>query len=147
MAETLRSGAALAVVLALGLAGCGEDAKPAPDAEVRATLTKLEQATAAKDYRALCTEVFAPQLVAQVASIGLPCEQALRRGLEDVREPRLTVGRIRVTGERASAEVATSAAGQEPSRDVVELVRVKEGWRVSSLAGQQPPAPSPSPAP
>ena len=147
MAAPLRPGAALAVLLAFGLAGCGEEAKPAPDAEVRATLVKLEQATAAKDYRTLCTEVLAPELVDQVASIGLPCEQALQRGFKDVREPRLTVGRIRVTGERASAEVATSAAGQKPSRDVVELVRVKEGWRVTSLAGQQPPAPSPSPGP
>jgi hypothetical protein len=44
-----------------------------------------------------------------------------------------------VKGDRATAEVSTSADGQEPSRDVVELVLVPKGWRVSSLAGGEPP--------
>ena len=33
----------------------------------------------------------------------------------------------------AAAEVRTSASGQAPSQDTVELVPVKDGWRVSTL--------------
>jgi len=133
------------VAAALGLASCGgSDAAPNPEPQVRATLSELEKATAAKDYKALCSRILAPQLVDQVTSVGLPCELALRRGLEDVQEPRLRVGRVRVTGNTANAEVATSAKGQAPSRDVVELVLVGGGWRVSSLAGQGPPSPEPT---
>ena len=129
------------LLAALGLAACGGDDTPAAEPQVRATLTALEKATAAKDYKALCTRILAPQLVEQVTSVGLPCEVALRRGLSEVQEPRLRVGRVRITGNTANAEVSTSAKGQEPSRDVVELVKVKDGWRVSSLSGQGPPAP------
>ncbi len=145
VAPFLRSlaGAALAT---LALAACGSEKKPVPEEQVRATLGQLAKATSGKDYKALCTRILAPDLVQQVESIGLPCEVALRRGLKDVREPRLEVGRVRVVKDRASAEVRTSAAGQEPSQDVVELVRTKDGWRVSSLAGQGPPSPTPDPA-
>jgi entry exclusion lipoprotein TrbK len=137
------AGAALATV---ALAACGSKPAPTPEEQVRATLSQLADATAKKDYKALCTRILAPDLVEQVTAIGLPCEVALRRGLEGVNQPRLRVGRVRVTKkDRASAEVSTSAAGQEPSRDVVELVKVKAGWRVSSLAGQGPPSPTPAP--
>jgi len=44
------------------------------------------------------------------------------------------VGRVTVEGDRARAEVRTSARGQEPSQDVIRLVRVAEGWRIASLA-------------
>ena len=60
-----------------------------------------------------------------------------------VQHHRVRPGRIRVAGDRANAEVRTVAAGQQPSRDIVELVRGKEGWRVSSLSGASPPSPAP----
>ena len=144
MAPLTRSvaGAALA---ALVLAACGGKPAPTPEEQVRASLGAFADATAKKDYGALCTRILAPELVEQVTSIGLPCEIALRRGLGDVKDPRLRVGRVRVVKDRASAEVSTSAAGQEPSRDVIELVKVREGWRVSSLAGTGPPSPTPVP--
>jgi len=136
--------ASLAVVAGLALAGCGDDDDgPPPDRLVRATLADFGRATAAKDYKALCSRILAPALVEQVTSIGLPCEVALRQGLGTVRQPRLTVGRVQVQGDRATAEVRSSAAGQEPSRDTVELQRVAGRWRISSLAGAQPAPPAP----
>ena len=136
--------AALALVASLALAACGGDKGPSPEQQVRATLADFGKATAAKDYKALCTRVLAPSLVAQVTEIGLPCEVALRQGLGQVKQPTITVGRVEVKGEKATAEVRSSAAGQEPSRDTVELQRVKGSWRISSLAGQAaPPAPVP----
>jgi hypothetical protein len=122
-------GPALALLL---VAGCGEQG-PTPEEEVRSTVASFGRATAAKDYQALCDRLLAPSLVEEVESIGLPCEVALRRGLGDVREPRLSIGAVRVDGERATAEVRTAAAGEEPSRDTLRLLRVEGAWKISSL--------------
>jgi hypothetical protein len=90
----------------------------------------------------LCERVLAPALIQTVEQIGLPCETALEKGFEDVREPRISVGAITVDGDAATAQVRSSAAGQEPSEDTVRLVRVDDGWRIASLGegqGQQAP--------
>jgi hypothetical protein len=39
------------------------------------------------------------------------------------------------------AEVYSGAAGQRSSTDIVQLVREGGTWRVTSLAGPEPPAP------
>lgn len=123
----------LAPALALlVLAGCGEQG-PTPEEQVRSTVTDFGRATAAKDYQALCDRILAPSLVEDVESIGLPCEVALRQGLGDVREPRLTIGRIVVREDEATAEVRTSASGEEPSQDTLRLVNLDGTWKISSL--------------
>ncbi len=121
-----------ALVALLFAAGCGESG-PTPEEQVRSTVAEFGRATEAKDYQALCDRLLAPALVEDVESIGLPCEAAMRQGLEEVRDPRLTIGRVEVDGERASADVRTTAAGQEPSRDTLELVLVDDTWKISSL--------------
>ena len=123
----------LAPALALLIvAGCGESG-PTPEEQVRSTVAEFGRATAAKDYGALCERLLAPELIEEVESIGLPCERALRRGLGDVEDPRLTIGRIEIRDDRASAEVRTSAAGEEPSQDTLRLVNVDGTWKISSL--------------
>ncbi len=59
----------------------------------------------------------------------------MQRSFEDVQNPRLTIGEITVAKDEksATAEVRSSASGQAPSQDTVELVPVDDGWRVSSL--------------
>jgi len=132
--------AALAAVLAL--AGCG-DSGPTDEEQVRSTLTAFSRATAAKDYQALCDRLLAPSLIADLKKIGLPCEIALQQGLGDVRQPRLIVGAVKVDGKKASAEVRTSAQGQAPSSDTIELERTEDGWRIASLASPSEPGPAP----
>ena len=119
-------------VALLVLVGCGEGG-PTPEEQVRSTVTEFGRATAAKDYQRLCDQLLAPSLVEDVESIGLPCEVALRQGLGRVREPRLTIGRIQVKDDTASAEVRTAAAGEEPSKDTLELVNLDGEWKISSL--------------
>ena len=122
----------LLVLATCALAGCGQD-RPSDEQQIRATLTEFERATAARDYRALCTRVLAPQLIRPVTEAGLTCELALQKGSEGVEDPHLTVGTIAVAGDSATAEVRTSAAGQAPSQDTLELVRLGDGWRIASL--------------
>jgi hypothetical protein len=102
---------------------------------VRQTLGEFGRATAARDYQALCDKVFAPQLVRKLTQVGLPCEVAMQQSFQDVENPRLTIGRITVAQDEkgATAEVRSSATGQTPSQDTVQLVPVEGGWRVSSL--------------
>jgi Putative lumazine-binding len=119
-------------VALLVLAGCG-DQGPTAEQQVRSTVSEFARATAAKDYQTLCDRLLAPSLVEEVESIGLPCEVALQQGLGEVRDPRLTIGRIEVREDRASAEVRTSASGEEPSRDTLELVNLDGTWKISSL--------------
>jgi hypothetical protein len=122
----------LLVLAACALAGCGDNG-PSDEAQIRTTLNEFQRATADQDYRALCDRILAPKLVQTVEQIGLPCESALEKGFEDVRDPKLSVGRITVDGDGAKAQVRSSAAGQSPSDDTVELVRVGDGWRIASL--------------
>ena len=135
--------------IALTVAGCGEQA-PTDQEQVRQTLTAFGRATEAKDYQRLCDRLFAPTLIADLKKIGLPCEIALQQGLGEVSQPRLIVGAIRIAGKRATAEVRTSAQGEAPSRDTIELVKLEAGWRIASLASAEPsvtPSATPSATP
>jgi len=116
----------------LVLVGCG-DAGPTPEEQVRTTVSEFGQATAAKDYKTMCGRLLAPDLIADVEQIGLPCEQALKQGLDQVRDPRLTIGAVKIDGDSATAEVRTSAAGEEPSKDTLKLVNVNGTWKIASL--------------
>jgi len=120
-----------AVVLAVALAGCG--AGPSDQEKVRQTLDDFGKATVGKDYQALCDHILAPKLIEKLKQVGLPCEVALQQSLGDVKDPRITIGKITVKDDVAKAEVRTSASGQKPSQDTVELVPVDGAWRISSL--------------
>ena len=120
-----------AVVLLL--AACGGDDGPTDEQQVRETLRTFATAVETRDYQTLCDEVFAPKLLEGLQQIGLPCEIAMRTSLGEVEEPRLTVGEVTVDGTRATAEVRTSAKGQPPSTDTLELAEIEDRWRVTDL--------------
>jgi hypothetical protein len=122
----------VAVLAVSGLLyGCGDG--PSDTERVHDAVEAFGEASAAKDYQRLCDDLLAPKLVSDVESAGLPCELALKQGLGDVSAPKLTIGTIRVTGDSATADVQSSATGEQPSRDTLQLVRVADSWRISSL--------------
>ena len=133
---------AAGLVLALVLAGCG-DQGPTDEEQVRTTLSDFSKATAAKDYQRLCDKILAPSLIADLKKIGLPCEIALQQGLGDVKQPRLIVGAVKVKGKTATAEVKSSAEGEPPSSDTIELEHTDAGWQIASLASPSEPGPAP----
>jgi hypothetical protein len=119
-------------LLLLVLVGCGE-AGPTPEEQVRTTVSEFGRATAAKDYKTMCSRLLAPDLIEDVEQLGLPCERALKQGLDQVKDPRLTIGAVDIDGTDATAEVRTSAAGEEPSKDTLKLVNVNGTWKIASL--------------
>jgi hypothetical protein len=114
------------------LAGCG-DRTPSDTEQVRSVLQTFAKATERRDYTKLCSDVFSPKLLTGLQQIGLPCEVAMAKSLGQVNNPKLTVGKVTVKGNAATADVRTTADGQQPSSDLVKLEKVKAGWRVSSL--------------
>ena len=116
---------------ALALGGCGSG--PSDAEQVRSAVLAFGRATAAKDYQRLCDRLLAPRLVDKIKQAGLPCEVALQKGLGDVEDPKLTIGKIAVDGDSATADVRTSARGQPPSRDTLKLTKVGGRWKIASL--------------
>jgi hypothetical protein len=91
------------------LCGCG-DAERSDSERVQATVEAFGKASAAKDYQRLCDDLLSPKLVEDVEAAGLPCEVAMGQGLGEVNAPSLTIGRIAVDGDKATAEVKSTAA-------------------------------------
>jgi putative lumazine-binding protein len=110
--------------------------KPGPndDEAVSKTLESYAAATRDKDYQTICDDLYAKDLVERVRAAGLPCEVALRTGLEDRQNPRLQVLGVEVNGDQALARVRSTAGGEVPSTDLVRLVKEDGEWRVASLS-------------
>jgi hypothetical protein len=125
-------GGAILVVLVIAVITL----KPGPDSDkqVRETLDRYAQATRDKDYQTLCDDLYASALVERIRSAGLPCEVALKTGLEERRNPQLRVLAVEVTGNEAAAKIRSTAIGEVASVDTVRLLKEGGGWRVSSLS-------------
>jgi hypothetical protein len=134
--------AGVVVALAVLLGACGGKDAPSDSEQVRDTVVGFGRATAAHDYKAMCARL-APALLDKLRQVGVPCEQALEQGLGDVKSPKLSVGKITVDDDTATAQVRTSAEGESPSDDTVQLRRVNGSWRISSLGKTAEPGPAP----
>ena len=123
---------AVALLLACAaVVACGGG--PSEEQRVRETVDAFSKATAAKDYDKLCKQLLAPKLLEQVRQAGLPCEVALSKSLAGVKDPKLSIGAVSVKGDSATADVRTSATGEQPSRDTLKLTKVGGRWRIASL--------------
>ena len=124
-----RAWPAALLVLALTLAGCGQSATD----QVRAKVEQLAQAAANKNYEEICSQILAPSLVAHLVSNGISCQEGLQVALGSVHNPVISVGKIRVSGNRAWAIILASANGQQALVSAMALVDTGRGWRIISL--------------
>jgi hypothetical protein len=124
----------------LTLTGCslGADEEPqraaGPPAEIAAVVQRLERATAQRDWKTVCVELFTA--AARERAGGGDCARLLREAAANVRRPEIEIRGIRVReGGRASVDVRTRAAGQQAVSDVLELRDEDGEWRVEALTG------------
>ncbi|MTD43898.1 hypothetical protein GKE82_06165 [Conexibacter sp. W3-3-2] len=133
--------AALLAALSAFAAGCGGES----DTDlVRDTVRSYGEASAKKDYQRICDDLVAKELLRSVEAVGLPCELAFKRGLQEVKNPRVEVGEVTVNKSKALVQVRSSAEGQPDSQDTLELTLEGGEWRISSLAKAQPQPPQPA---
>ncbi len=127
--------------LALAVAGCGADEEgggggggvPA-EQQVREVVARFGVATRGKDYQQICDRLLSKDLVNKIEGIGLPCESAVQRGLGGVRNPTLEINEVSISGSRALVSIHTTAAGEAPSDDALQVVREEGEWKIASLA-------------
>jgi hypothetical protein len=136
------SAAPIAVLaLAVAVAGCGADEEGGGGAgglpaeqQVRAVVARFGVATRAKDYQQICDRLLSKDLVDKIEAIGLPCESAVQRGLGGVRNPTLEINEVSISGSRALVSIHTTATGEAPSDDALQVVREDGEWKIASLA-------------
>lgn len=125
-----------ACVALAALAGCASSERD----QVQAKVKQFAQATASRDSKTLCEQVLAPSLLARMKAGGITCQKAMQIFVSSVENPTVSIGRIFVNGQTASAITLTSAQGQAGSLDTIQLVKTSHGWRVASLAAPALPA-------
>ena len=131
------------MALALAAAGCGGKDTPSDTEQVRSALVDFGRATAAHDYKAMCDAARAGPDREAASWSGWGASRRSSRASGEVKAPKLSVGKITVNGDTASAQVRTSAEGQTPSDDTIELRRVNGAWRIASLGKATEPGPTP----
>jgi hypothetical protein len=132
----VRAGVSALTLIAVTWVGCaGSPERPPPVSgapkEVTDVVKALERATDAKDFNTVCFDLFSDQVRAQAG--GVRCPALLRRTARDVEAPRIRVESIRLQGDAASVRVRTESRDQPPVPDVIELVRQRGRYRISSL--------------
>ena len=132
----------LVVVSLLALAGCGGSDKPSDAAQkpsqpvsanergILATVDALQSASRKGNGRAICGDLFTPQLVRSIeVSAKQSCAKEVRKRLF-APDAEISVGRdIEVTGDRGTAVV------QEQNGNVSRLSMVKQSdqWRIDRV--------------
>jgi hypothetical protein len=133
----LTSGGTL--LAALALAGCsiGSDQKPRPSGratnQIAQVVQELERATRKHDYRTICRDLFTA--AAKRRSGGADCPRLLRSTAEGVQRPRIELLAVELRKGRAEAKVRSSATGQPPVEDTLELVPERGRYRIEALGG------------
>lgn len=128
--------ALLALVLALGLAGCGaEQTSTVADFEgeqrgVAQAVEDLQTASQEGDAARICSRLLSQELVDRLSAGGLNCTAEIDKALLDADEYELDVKRIEVRGATATAQVEDGKGRTHR----IGFVRERGGWRADALA-------------
>jgi hypothetical protein len=127
----MRPVSAIAILAAAStLAGCGASAQQ----EIKAKLQQFARAASHQDYGTICRQVLAPSLVEHLTANGIACEEAMQVAFNGVTDPSLSVGKVTIKGQTATAVTLSMARNQPSELDAIKLVNTDSGWRVSALA-------------
>jgi hypothetical protein len=139
----LRSLVPLALLASLALAGCttrstSDDSTGEFRGDQRLvanTVEDFESAASEGDQDKICRDLLAKALVAQYAQRGGTCEKAVDGTLKDTDSFDLTVEKVTISGQQATANVKADR-GKEDINQALTLVKQGAGWRISAFEGR-----------
>jgi hypothetical protein len=128
------------IVAAALLAGCGAQQSTSDSTDkfqgqqrlVATAVEDLQSAATDENEDKICRDILSRALAGRLASAGNGCPAAIHTAIRDADTVDLTVSSVRVTGDRATAQV-TSKTGQKDRRYALQLVRERGAWRIDSL--------------
>jgi hypothetical protein len=120
------------VLVACGTSAGQKDARR-PARQVADTVAALQHDLLTRNWSDICDRVLSADARAQAG--GESCPSFVRRGAAHLRGERIRVRSIVVRGAGASVDVTTSAEGQAPVGDTLQLVYEDGRYRISALAG------------
>ena len=129
---------ALAAVLLA--AGCGQGTKTSAgkfsgeQKVVATTIDDLQSAGRKGDAQKICSDLLAPSLLQQIRRASGDCAKTLDGALQDVDSFGMTVEKVAINGNQATATVK-SDAGNSSRTDQIQLQKVGSNWKIASLGG------------
>ncbi len=140
----LRSLPPFAIVAAVLLAGCAGQSASNDDSTskfsgdqrlVANTVEDFESAASKGDQDKICRDLLAKALVDQFAQRGGTCEKAVDATLKDTDSFDLTVERVSISGQEATARVKADR-GKKDIGQSLTLVKQGAGWRISAFSAR-----------
>lgn len=130
-----RTAIVLALVLPLGAAGCSTTGSTSSkfsgaQGDVAKVVSDLSQAGQRKDAQKICTQILSQSLVRQIGAAGSTCQAEMKKAIDDADDFDLTVQRVSVHGNRATALVKRGKKGPTAT---FTFVRENGGWRATSF--------------
>jgi hypothetical protein len=140
----LRTLTPIALVAAALLAGCTASSTSNDDDTgkfsgdqrlVANTVEDFESAASKGDQDKICRDLLAKALVQQYAQRGGTCEKAVDGALKDTDSFDLTVEKVAISGQQATATVKADR-GKKDINQSLTLVKQGAGWRISAFEGR-----------
>jgi len=136
---TVRRGLALGAIAAMITVGCGgEEATTTvprditgPPRQVARIVDRLDRAVRARNFERICDDLLTPE--ARQRAGGTNCATKMAAEAKGVRRPWIKLQSIHIVGSRAEAELLTSAKGEEPVEETLQLTRRGAGYRIVAL--------------
>jgi hypothetical protein len=140
----LRSLLPIALVAAVLLAGCAAQSSSNNDDTsqfkgdqrlVANTVEDFESAASKGDQDKICRDLLAKALADQYAQRGGTCEKVVDQTLKDTDSFDLTVEKVAIAGQQATATVKADR-GKKDLTQAITLVKQGTGWRISAFQGR-----------
>jgi hypothetical protein len=96
------------------------------------TVKAFERATEAGEFGLICRDLFTKRIVEEIGG-RRECPRFLRRNAAGIDTPRILITSIRVRGDNAAVDVVSTATGQAPVRDTLQLQREGGRFRIAAL--------------
>jgi len=127
------------VLLLVAVTGCGTQASTSSvdkftDKDQKAVAQQIEDlASAGKRNKPddICSNILSQELVSQLNAAGTDCATEMSKAIEDANEFNLTVEKVTVNGNTATAEGKQGDDGRSETR---EFTREKNAWRAGSVS-------------